>query len=83
MWAHDLEKRQHAFAAGELHPLPPRTVTIAGSEDMEMRPRRTEMGGAPGDLAKGTEERNHHRRPSEDSNVTGSWIDVDEQHSDE
>ncbi|KAF8529711.1 hypothetical protein BU17DRAFT_24936, partial [Hysterangium stoloniferum] len=39
MWAHDLEKRQHLFASGELLPLPPQILPLPDHDEIELRPQ--------------------------------------------
>lgn len=71
MWAHDLEKRQHLFASGELRPLSPRSRQITHQEELIVA-GATVMDHSKHDVS---ETRFREREPGQQSQLgmAGSW----------
>lgn len=72
MWAHDLEKRQHMVAAGDLPKLPPRTFELPPKgESIELRPRGAGVGPTK-------EYAPHMPAPDALPGMAGGWINEQE-----
>jgi len=72
MWAHDLEKRQHMVASGELPKLPPRVLSLPPQdESIELRPRGAGVGPTK-EYASGAN-RPEGLKPRPAGGMAGSW----------